>query len=453
MIFAETECVELKEKLNDGFEKEVVAFLNTVGGQVIIGVNDSGEIVGVDSADKDALAVADRIKNIIAPSAMGLFNIEIKAEGGKCYIIVTVAGGLEKPYYIRKYGLSSKGCFVRIGTQSCPMEQFQIDKLLARKVNRTLSTVIAQRQDLTFTQLRIFYEENGFDTSGEYFFKNLGMFTEDGKFNYFAMLLSDQSDVSIKLARFKGKDKVEIITNKEFGYCCILKSVYNVLDALDNYNLPSVEITYPKRVEKYLVDKTALREAAINAIVHNDYLRGGAPLFEIYDDRINIVSCGGLVSGLSQEEFFNGYSMPRNRELMRVFRDMELVENFGSGMRRILQKYNRDIFKISENFISTELKYDEQVSSKIKSAIVTNETDESLKVTCKVTGKVTGKVNPTQSKILNLIEEDPSITVKDIMAKLSLSESGVRKNINILKSFGLIRRIGSDKAGHWEIIN
>ena len=70
MIFAETECVELKEKLNDGFEKEVVAFLNTVGGQVIIGVNDSGEIVGVDSADKDALAVADRIKNIIAPSAM-----------------------------------------------------------------------------------------------------------------------------------------------------------------------------------------------------------------------------------------------------------------------------------------------------------------------------------------------------------------------------------------------
>lgn len=205
---------------------------------------------------------------------------------------------------------------------------------------RTLSTVVAPRQDLTFTQLRIYYEENGFDTSGEYFYRNLGMYTTDGKLNYFAMLLSDQSDVTIKVARFKGTDKVEIITNKEFGYCCILKSVYNVLDYLDNFNMPAVKITYPKRVEKYLIDKTALREAVINAIVHNDYVRGGSPLFEIYDDRINIVSYGGLVGGLTEEEFFSGCSMPRNRELMRVFRDMELVENFGSGMHRILQAYD-----------------------------------------------------------------------------------------------------------------
>ena len=96
--------------------------------------------------------------------------------------------------------------------------------------------------------------------------------------------------------------------------------------------MPAVKINYPKRVEKYLIDKTALREAVINAIVHNDYVRGGSPLFEIYDDRINIVSYGGLVGGLTEEEFFSGCSMPRNRELMRVFRDMELVENFGSGM-------------------------------------------------------------------------------------------------------------------------
>ena len=230
------------------------------------------------------------------------------------------------------------------------MEQGQIENLLFYRLSRTLSTVVAPRQDLTFTQLRIFYEENGFDASGEYFYRNLDMYTTDRKFNYFAMLLSDQSDVTIKVARFKGTDKVEIITNKEFGYCCILKIVYNVLDYLDNFNMPAVKITYPKRVEKYLIDKTALREAVINTIVHSDYVRGGSPLFEIYDDRINIVSYGGLVGGLMEEKFFSGCSMPRNRELMRVFRDMELVENFGSGMHRILQAYDRSIFQNFRKF-------------------------------------------------------------------------------------------------------
>lgn len=449
MAFAETETVELKRILTDGLEKEVVAFLNTVGGQIIIGVDDNGEVVGLDNADKDSLAVADRIKNNILPAAMGLFNIEIKTAGSNRYLVITIAGGLEKPYYIRKFGLSPRGCFVRIGTQSCPMEQYQIDKLLVHKVNRTLSTVVARRQDLTFTQLRIFYEENGFDTNGDYFFKNLGMVTDDSKFNYFAMLLSDQSDVSIKLARFRGTDKIDIITNKEFGYCCILKSVYNVLDALDNYNLPSVEITYPKRVEKYLIDKKALREAAINAIVHNDYLRGGVPLFEVYDDRINIVSYGGLVEGLSQEEFFNGYSLPRNRELMRVFRDMELVENFGSGMRRILQKYSRDIFKISENYISTELKYDEQVLSKIKPIEVASNATINTTISATVT---TVKIEDIQREILKILRENSFATYSEMSDLLKVDRSTVSRHLNKLKELGLIKRIGSNKTGHWEVV-
>lgn len=139
-----------------------------------------------------------------------------------------------------------------------------------------------------------------------------------------------------------------------------------MLDYLDNFNIPAAKITYPKRVEKYLIDKTVLREAVINAIVHNDYVRGGSPLFEIYDDRINIVSYGVLVGGLTEEEFFSGCLMPRNRELMRVFRDMELVENFGFGMHRILQAYDRSIFKISENFVMTEFKYNEEVMKQVR---------------------------------------------------------------------------------------
>ncbi len=436
----ESALIEYKRELTDGLEKEVVAFLNTLGGEIQIGVDDNGQIVGLDNPDEISLKIADRLKNNISPSIMGLFQINIVGDDKK-HIVISVASGMEKPYYIKKYGLSVKGCFVRIGTQSSPMEQAQIENLFSCRVDRTLSTVVSPRQDLTFVQLRIFYEENGFDVNGEYFYRNLGMYTADGKFNYFAMLLSDQNDVSIKVARFKGKNKIEIITNKEFGYCCILKSVYNVLDYLDNYNMPSVKITYPKRIEKFLIDKTALREAAINAIVHNDYVRGGSPLFEIYDDRINIVSYGGLVGGLTQEEFFNGCSMPRNRELMRVFRDMDLVENFGSGMHRILQVYDRNIFKIFDNFVMTEFKYDEEVLKQITSTqnVGTNDTVKDI-------------VNDTVKLIYGSVKSDCYITIAELMEQTKKSRPTITRALSELKEKGYIERVGSDKTGFWKIL-
>lgn len=114
MIFHENEKTELKKILNESLEKEVDAFLNTLGGQIIIGAEDNGNLCGIDGADKAALAIADRIKNNILPSAMGLFTVEIKNDEDKNYIVVTVAGGLEKPYYIKKYGMTPNGCFIRV---------------------------------------------------------------------------------------------------------------------------------------------------------------------------------------------------------------------------------------------------------------------------------------------------------------------------------------------------
>lgn len=332
------------------------------------------------------------------------------------------------------------------------MEQAQIENVFSRRVSRTLSTTVSQRQDLTFRQLRIFYEEHGFDTSGDYFLKNLGMFTDDGKFNYFARMLSDQSDVSIKLARFKGTDKIEIITNKEFGYCCILKSVYNILDALDNYNLPSVEITYPRRIEKFLVNKTALCEAAINAIVHNDYVRGGAPLFEIYDDRITIVSSGGLVPELTREEFFNGCSMPRNRELMRVFRDMELVENFGSGMRRIMQVYGEEVFKISEHFVRTEFYYDKDVLAKIGSTVITDTPSEPINGPISEPINEPVKLTKIAERVFGFLAKNPNATIDMLMIEIGVSRETVKRALKALRDKGYIRRVGSKKTGYYEIL-
>ena len=130
----------------------------------------------------------------------------------------------------------------------------------------------------------------------------------------------------------------------EFGYSSIIKATNSILDKLDVENKTFVRITgEAERLQKQMIDKTALREALINAIVHNDYTSEVPPVIEIYSDRLAITSYGGLVQGLNKEEFFAGRSMPRNRELMRVFRDLRFVEQLGSGIHRILKVYDKSI--------------------------------------------------------------------------------------------------------------
>ena len=125
-------------------------------------------------------------------------------------------------------------------------------------------------------------------------------------------------------------DKVDLIENEEYGYCSLIKATKNVLDKLKIENITLTKVTSTTRIEKNLVDPVALREAVINAIVHNDFTREIPPVFDIFSDRITITSYGGLIPGQSVDDFFSCSSMPRNRELMRVFKDVGLVEQLGS---------------------------------------------------------------------------------------------------------------------------
>lgn len=320
MLFHEDEKTELKRILNDAFEKEVDAFLNTLGGQILIGIEDDGTVCGVENADQVALSIADRIRNNILPSAMGLFTVEIRQEEMRSYLVVTVAGGLERPYYLKKYGMTPNGCYTRIGTQASPMTQNMIDGFFSRRILNTLHNVVSPNQELTFTQLKIYYQEKGYDATGNYFLKNLDLFTEDEKYNYAAYLMADHNGTSIKVARFRGTEKLDIVERNEFGRCCLIKSALNVLERLNVANTTVVRVGgKAQRKEIRLIDPAALREAVLNAIIHNDYINGAYPVFEIYDDRIEIISSGGLPVGLSEKEFFAGRSLPRNKELMRIF--------------------------------------------------------------------------------------------------------------------------------------
>jgi predicted HTH transcriptional regulator len=330
---------------------------------------------------------------------------------------------MEKPYYIRSQGRSERGCFIRIGSSVQPMTTRMIDDFYARNRPVSLGNIPAPRKGLTFEQLEIYYQAKKLKLN-EQFKTSLELLTPDGGDNFVAYMLADENGVSIKVAKYAEKDKVDLIENYEYGYCCLIKATNQVLDRLDVENRTFTKITPKERIEKQMVDRTALREAVINAIVHNDYSRNAVPTVEIFADRITITSYGGLPEGLSRASFFECCSMPRNRELMRVFRDVGLVEQLGSGMGRILNAYDRSVFKFSGDFLIVVLPFAEGFNAEI------NDTN------------VVDVVNHVANKILDAFKNNPRATIKDVAKIVGVTSRTIDREIESLKTEGRLKRIG-----------
>lgn len=247
LVGTESQHLEFKQQLTEklDFEKEIIAFLNLrEGGVLYIGVNDNGEVIGLDNADQLQLKIKDRIKNNIQPSTMGLFDVLLEQYGEKQVIKVIIAGGSEKPYYLIKNGMTPKGCFIRIGSASEPMSNDMIESYFSKRVRNSIGNIQSRYQDLSFEQLKIYYNESSYALN-EQFVKNLELVTQDGKLNYAAYLLSDHNGCSIKVGKYNGPDRVNLVENEEYGYCCLVKATKAVLDKLSLENRTFTQITAP----------------------------------------------------------------------------------------------------------------------------------------------------------------------------------------------------------------
>jgi len=397
----------------------------------------------IQDVDLVQLQIKDRLKNNILPSIMGLFDVILENRGGKDIIKVIVAGGLEKPYYLKKYGMTSRGCFIRIGSASEPMAQEMIDSLYSRRIRNTIGRMESPRQDLRFEQLNIYYETKGLKLN-DFFMKNLELLTPEGKPNYAAYLLADENGVSLQVAKYAGDDRVELIENRNYGHCSIVKALKSVLDRVNVENTVFTRIGYPLREEREMIDSIAIREAIINAVVHNDYSYGATPKLEFFTDRVEITSMGGLPYGVEEEDFFSGFSVPRNKELMRIFRDLEIVEQLGSGVPRIIKVYGRKAFEIRKTFLRITMPYAKPFD---KSEVMTTEiapVETSRKV-----GETSGK---TSGKIVELMKANPEITIPELASQIGVTERSIERNIQALKVRKRLERIDGAKGGHWEII-
>lgn len=441
---------EFKESLSDSLEKAVVAFLNSrEGGVIFIGIDDDGITQGVENTDAVQLQIKDRLKNNIHPTCMGLFDIIGEEIDSKDVVKIIVASGPEKPYYIKKQGMSEKGCFIRIGTSAEPMPQRMIEQLFAKRTRNSIGKIRSNQQKLKFEQLKIYYEESG-KKLNEQFAANLGLLNEDGAFNYVAFLMSDNNTISIKVAKYNGQTRVNLIENNEYGYSSIIKATKQVLDKIELENKTRTRITSSKRIDTRLWDAIALREAIINALVHNDYSHEAVPKVEIFDDRIEITSAGGLPEQLSREEFFQGFSIPRNQEIMRIFKDLGMVEHLGSGIPRILKAYSEKCFQFTENFLRMTFPNEWNIAEEANQEINLGGGTIGGQKGGIIGGIIGGTIELTerQSEILDLIGKDNKISVRSIANLLNINRSAVQVHIEILKQKGALNRIGGTR-GYW----
>jgi len=422
----ESNRIEYEQTLTEHLEKEVVAFLNvTRGGVIYLGVNDQGQPVGLKNADALQLKIKDRLKHNIAPSCIGLFDIVLEQQGNKSVIKIIIASGNEKPYYLKKRGMSSAGCFVRIGSASGPMSPLMIEGLFARRTRNSISKITFNRQDLSFEQLNIYYQSKGLNLHNK-FASNLELLTSDGQYNYVAYLMADSNAASIKVTKYAGLDCIDLIENNEYGYCSLIKASKQVLEKLELENKTAAHITPKRRVEQKLWDSIALREAVINAIVHNDYTQELTPSVEIFADRLEITSAGGQYAGINKKDFFKGYSTPVNREIMRIYKDLDMVEQLGSGLPRILASYSQRSFNFSDGFL--RVTFQSQLEN------------------------IGGSITPTrrQQEIINLIKQDNKISYRAMAQQLDVNESAIKKHLNTLKKQSVITREGGTR-GYWNI--
>ena len=337
MKLYESETVELKELYTPDLKKEIVAFANTNGGTIYMGVQDNGEIIGLDNADFVMQQISNSLRDSIRPDISMFTNIELLQENNKYFVKLAVSQGTKKPYYLSDKGLKPTGVYVRSGTTSAPASEDAIRMMIKMTDGDSFESNRSLIQELTFTSLNKEMERRNLEFS-EVHMKNLGILSSDDIYTNMGLLVSDQCKHSIKFAIFQGTDKLVFKDRKELtgSLFAQLTDAYKIIDY---YNGTKATFHDLLRTDERDYPEVAVREALLNAIVHRDYSFSGSTFINLYSDHLEIISLGGLVSGLSLEAAMLGASQPRNEKLASLFYRMKLIEAYGTGISKIISCY------------------------------------------------------------------------------------------------------------------
>ena len=429
--------IDIPEKQNK-LKAEIVAFLNSEGGEIHLGVDDEGVIDKTLTNLKKQYweeVLSNWLVNAFTPDVTNLIFIY----PNELPFRIKIEEGPNKPYFYRNGdGFNSKGVYIRVGTTKRLASFDEIQRMIRQHKSNDFESISISQDNLTFK-----YIENRFDEKGIIFDKfALSLINKDGKYNYAALLFSDQNPTISKFAVFQGENVNVFLDKKEFSGS-ILKQVDDILYFCYLSNKKRITISgKPEREEYFDIPPRALREAIVNCYCHRDYTLSGDIKIEFYDDRVQIYSPGSLPDGLTLENIKMGMVAKRNKIVVNTLDKIDIIENYASGVRRIFQDYadfkKQPNYYISNNGIIVTL-YNRNYIDKNDG----QNDGQNIKLS----------ISERRNKILVLIAENNHVTSSMLKDIIGVSKATIERDISKLREENKIEYIGSSKNGFWKLKN
>lgn len=419
-MYKESETLELKREVTPNIVKEVIAFANTKGGTIYIGYDDDCNLIGVENAKEELDRISNMIFDSVDPKLVFNISMEIIEQEGKDIIVVKVLKGTNRPYYLKSKGMTPEGVFIRLGATNKSATRDDIVKMMMEDAGVKFEDNISKNQQLTFNAFKREFEERDIVLDNVKMQK-MGLITQNNEYTNLAYIVSDQNAFPIKIAVYKGNDKAIFLDRKEFDNM----SVFEQLREIEIFFRLAIKIPSTmdgfKRVDNPQYDFDVIRESIVNSIVHRDYEVYGSTLINIYEDSIEIVNLGGLVGGLTVEAIKRGSSATRNPKLASIFHRLNYIEAYGSGIPRILSKYNNQ-----EDKPTIEV------------------TENSFFVTFP-------KLQSSNDEILKYLEINGKISREGVEEILKCSKTTALRNLNKYVEEGKIRKVSVGKETYYEL--
>ena len=450
ILNGENKKIEYKRELpskSDKYIKSLVAFANTSGGKLVIGIEDENhEVIGVDEAE--VFSMIDTITNVISDTVepQRVPNITCSTVFGKYIIIVEIYPGNHRPYYIKSIG-KERGTYIRIAGSTRHVDSIQLKELELQGMNQSYdeTVLVGHELDMDAAQkLCVDIKKHIVETTDgnvkirDVTFQNLENWGIVKRVENILVptvafdLLTTNSNrfAKVQCALFKGITRSVFIDKREFEGSLYSQIEESYQFILNHINL-GAEIDGIIRKDIYELPVKAIREAIVNAVTHRSYMDNSCVQVCIYDDGVEITSPGMLFGGLTLEMMMSGSSKIKNTGIAEIFSRMHIVEGWGTGVQRMLdgcKEYNIQPPKFTEIGDCFRVKFFRKKTN----------VQENKKMTKK-------------ELVCEIIVERNDISNKKIAEKLNCSPKTVYRYIKELKSDGIIERVGSDKQGYWKI--
>lgn len=440
MRFRETEIVELKSIVMDDIKKEIIAFANCDGGTVYVGVADDGKVLGVENADECALQISNMVRDAVKPDVTMFIHYETLECDGKAVVAVNIQRGTNRPYYLAKKGLRPEGVYVRQGYSSVPATDTAIRQMIKETDGDSFENMRSINQALTFEATKKEFEKRNV-VFGQPQMQTLKIVSADGIYTNLGLLLSEQCLHTIKAAVFEGINQNVFKDRREFSGS-LMQQLNDVYDYIDFHNQTHATFRKLLRIDTRDYPEVAVREALLNTLVHRDYSFRASTLISIYDDRIEFVSIGGLLPGLELDDLMMGVSVCRNPHLANVFYRLQLIEAYGTGMKKIMGAYANALvepkIKTTNNAFKIILP---NVNFTPKAAEVHKDFEKAADLA----------LDSNEEKVLQFLREHRMITRKETQTLLEVSQSTAGRILKAMVDSGRIKQIGGSRTTRYEL--